>query len=117
MSPALLTALTALSVALLTMLGVIYTARQNSVAARLQATATREQAEVTAQGQLTDDQREEITRLSTDLRAARLEMDEVRYKLRVIIEYADLCVAMLRRHDIEPPEVPVAIRRPWEGSV
>lgn len=117
MNATLVTALTALSVAVLTMLGVIYTARQNSVAARLQATAAREQAEVTAQGQLTDDQREEITRLTTDLRTARAEMDELRFKVRTIAEYAELCIKTMRRAGLEPPPVPVAVRHPWEGSM
>lgn len=116
MNATLVTALTALSVALLTLLGVMYTARQNSVAARLQATATREAAEVTAQGQLTDDQREEITRLSADLRTARSEMDELRFKVRTITEYAELCIKKMRRAGLDPPPVPVAIRHPWEGS-
>lgn len=102
-------ALTALGVSLLTLLGVLFTARQNTVAAR-------RTAETIDRGKLTDDLQEEVVRLRENTAAANAEVNDLRFKLRTLYEYADLCVAVLRRNNIEPPPVPAAVRHPWEST-
>jgi tRNA C32,U32 (ribose-2'-O)-methylase TrmJ len=72
-------------------------------------------AEHTDRAALTDDLQEEVTALRVVVGETRTDADSLRLRLRLLMEYLDVCLALLRRHDIEPPPVPAMARRPWEG--
>lgn len=71
-------------------------------------------SEQTAQGKLTDDLQEEVKELRTDQKDSNKEIKELRFQVRTLTDYVYTCVALMRRHDIEPPPVPAAVRFPWE---
>jgi cbb3-type cytochrome oxidase subunit 3 len=64
---------------------------------------------------LTDDLQEEVTALRAVVGETRHDADQVRYRLRALNEYLELCLATMRREGIEPPPVPAMARHPWEG--
>jgi hypothetical protein len=72
-------------------------------------------ADTTDRGKLTDDLQEEVARLRENVASANTEADNLRFRLRTLSDYANLCVATLRANGIEPPPVPVGSRHPWEG--
>jgi hypothetical protein len=90
--------------------------RSATKANRITAEANRTTAETTDRGKLTDDLQEEVARLRENVASANAEADTLRFRLRTITEYADLCVSKLRAHGLEPPPVPAMTRYPWEGS-
>lgn len=76
--------------------------------------ANRITAEFADRGKLTDDLQEEVARLRQNMADATAQADNLRFKLRLLSDFAEACVAKLRQNNLEPPPVPAAVRRPWE---
>jgi hypothetical protein len=64
---------------------------------------------------LTDDLQEEVSALRVVVGETRQEADALRFRMRALNDYLDLCIAKMRREGIEPPPVPAMARHPWEG--
>lgn len=66
---------------------------------------------------LTDDLQEEVAALRTAVSETRVEADQLRFRLRGAMEYLDLCMATMRRNNVEPPPVPAIVKFPWEETI
>lgn len=78
--------------------------------------ATRVQR-ATDRSALTDDLQEEVRELRTVVKETRHEADQLRIRLRGAMEYLDVCMATMRRNNVQPPPVPAVVRHPWEGDI
>jgi hypothetical protein len=86
------------------------------MAYRAATKANRITAESADRGKLTDDLQEEVAALRSVVGETRQEADQLRVRLRVAMEYLDLCWTTMRRNGVEPPPVPTLVRYPWEGD-
>ena len=78
--------------------------------------ANRITADTADRTKLTDDLQEEVTALRAVVGATREEADALRFRMRALNDYLDLCLAVMRREGIDPPPVPAMARHPWEGN-
>jgi hypothetical protein len=65
---------------------------------------------------LTDDLQDEVAALRAAVAEARKECDQLRYRLRGAMEYLDVCMAVMRRADLNPPQPSITVY-PWEGDI